>query len=203
MTTKLVLKIDFIIVIIIIVIIITFVRNILFKFSPIPVKNSESLKKRKSPFLSKNYQNKVKNVLKFIFISLYDFIWPIRSLRQLFVNCLRFIWYLKIPRQIECCYFGAMCDSMLREKLDYKRLNQAFSGRVLSAWVLSNIRWINLNSSSKHYWFISNLDITNEKKNNLEGLNLYYYSQSNMKTMKLKRYEQRKSWQRTKKIGST
>lgn len=74
MTTKLVLKIDFIIVIIIIVIIITFVRNILFKFSPIPVKNNESLKKRKSPFLSKNYQNKVKNVLKFIFISLYDFI---------------------------------------------------------------------------------------------------------------------------------
>lgn len=60
MTTKLVLKIDFII-----VIIITFARNTLFKFSPIPVKNNESLKKRKCPFLSKNYQNKVKNVLKF------------------------------------------------------------------------------------------------------------------------------------------
>ena len=55
MTTKLVLKIVIIIVIIIIVVTITFAYNILFKFSPIPVKNNESLKKRKGPFLSKNY----------------------------------------------------------------------------------------------------------------------------------------------------
>lgn len=55
MTTKLVLKIDFIVVIIIIVIIITFARKMHFKFSHIPVKNNESLKKRKGPFLSKNY----------------------------------------------------------------------------------------------------------------------------------------------------